>query len=315
MKFRHVSPVGKVRLWLKKTGSPVGYLQVEIYSDDNIGQPDEVLTNGASAGIPMSSVSSSYGWVDFDFDLDSRPGIEQNVLYHIVLKPSGYTYSDGVTEIIWGCDQTSPHYVDGAGKTYDGADWTTIGTATDFAFEVYTGARTGKDYSSIRNVESSVMHFTNAGTFDFSSDSKLTPTRVYDFGEIISNQIDLWLRGAGFTTPVTDTTIHTMLEPYATAGVAMWCEMTARTSGVRSGRSSNTPVGGFRDLYENLRDGLENGGEIEEALLGLGLAKISTREIGRGLTSGGIDEDERDDQLDDDTLIRVFFDREMWDNV
>jgi hypothetical protein len=95
----------------------------------------------------------------------------------------------------------------------------------------------------------------------------------------------------------------------------MYAEMTARTGGFRGERGADTPTGNYKILYESLREGLEDGGEIAEALVGLGLDKTAAAEIGRGLTSGAISQSERDTQIDDDDdLIKPLFQREQWDN-
>lgn len=307
--------VGTVRLYLRKIGAPLGYLQVSIRADDGAGLPDTPLTNGDSNGLPMASVDTSWGYVDFTYDMDGRPEMDASTTYHLVLlASSSYSYTDGTTEIAWGADQSSPHFVDGEGETYNGTIWSDISTDTDFCFQVYTGERTDISYPSIRSVAHAVKQHTNSGTIDYSADSKLSPTEVYDYADQVSDQIDLWLQGAGFETPITDTMAKRMLRPYADAGTAMWCELTSNTASFRGAQGAGTRMGAFRTLYESLQEQLREGGEIVDAFVTLGIAREDTIKSARGLTAGGVEDSDRDSWDDDDTLIKPRFTRDMWDN-
>lgn len=310
--LKQAAPVGRISLYLKKTGSPAGYLQASIYSDDGSSLPDAVVTNGASDGVTMASLSTSYGWVDFDFDMNARPELDASTSYHIVLTSSGYTYTDGTTEVIWGCDQLTPHYSSGEGETYDGMTWTDIATATDFDFKIFTGEREGADYSSISLVASFVKHLTYNGAFDYSTTCELSPTRIYDMGEQISNQIDSWFASAGFDTPITNSKALSRIRQPASAGVAMDAELTQRTAGFRGERGSDTRTGAFRTLYMQLRTSLvdDEGKEFDDVL-----DKEASGQFGRGLTAGGILVDDLEDQEDDDDLIQPKFKKAMWDNT
>lgn len=309
--LKHAAPSGRISLYLKKTGSPAGYLQAKVYSSDGSDLPSAVVANGASEGVPMSSLSTSYGWVDFDFDLDARPELNTSTSYHLVLAATGYTYTDGTTEVIWGCEQTTNFYVDGEGETYDGSAWTNISTSTDFDFGIFTGRREGADYSSIRVVESLVKHLTNSGKFDYDDECELSPTRIYDMGEQISNQIDSWFASAGFDTPITNSEVLNRIRQPASAGVAMDAELTQRTAGFRGERGSDTRTGAFRTLYMQLRAALidDEGKEFDDVL-----DKEASGQFGRGLTAGGILVDDLEDQEENEDLIQPKFKKAMWDN-
>jgi len=310
-KLRHAAPIGIVSLYLKKTGSPSGYLYIEIQNDSS-SQPSSSAI-ATSNGVDMASVSSSYGYVNFEFDMDSRGELVRNDSYHIVLRSSGYTYASGTTEVTWGCDQSTPSYINGEGETWDGSSWGNISTDTDFTFKLYTGNRSDDTYFSMKSVESLTRIYTHNGLYDYHQESVISATTVYDFGDDISNQIDAWLRGAGFSTPVTNTTARRFLKTYGNAGVAMLIEMTQRTS-LHGERGAGTPAGGFKELYEDLRDGLKGSGEMVDTLSALGIGRVSAGQLGRGLTAGSIIEDERDDYLDDEDLVHWTFQRDMWNN-
>lgn len=310
-KLRHAAPVGIAKLFLKKTGGPSGYLWCEIQSSSNDNPSGSVIAT--SNGVDMSSVSTGYSYVSFEFDLDARPELTRNDSYHLVLRASsGYSYTSGVTEITWGCDQSSPSFNLGEGETYD-SSWSNISTDTDFTFKLYSGERTDDVYFTMRSVEALTRIHTNDGQYDFGASSKLTATQVYDFGDDVSNQIDAWLSGAGFSTPVSNSSAIKMLSTYGNAGVAMHIEFSQRTA-IRGERGASTPAGTFRDQYWQLRDDLRDGGDLVDALIALGLDRASAGQMGRGLTGGGIEDSEHDDWLDDDSRTGNLFRRDMWDN-
>jgi hypothetical protein len=302
------APVGRVQLYLKTTGSPSGVLWIEIYSDDS-GNPDAMITNGKSKGVKVSSLASAYGYIDFDFYTDNRPSLTSATDYHIVLKSTGYTYTDGTTEVVWGCDQTDPAYLDGEGEVYDGS-WSNIATATDFDFKLYSRRRSV--YSELQEVEALIKHATATG--QFSSSSNITATAIMDIQEDISDEIDTWLAGAGFDTPVTSTSAINILKPYAKWGVMMGAELTQRSAGFRAQGGADTRTGAFRSLYHYLRDEIRSGGALVDSLIDAGLERSSTGSLAAGLTAGHIDEDERDDYRDDDDIIQPLFQSDMWDN-
>lgn len=311
-KLRHAAPVGIASLRLKKTGSPSGYLYCEIQNSSSDNPSGTAIATSDS--IDMSEVSTSYSYINFTFDMDARAELTKNDSYHIVLRASsGYSYVDGTTEIIWSCDQSSPSFLNGEGETYDGGSWSNISTDTDFTFKLYSGERTDDTYFNLRGIEALTRTHTNNGRFDYGEPSKLTATHVYDFGDMVCSQIDAWLRGAGFTTPITNTTAKRMLEPYGNSCVAMNVEFAQRTA-LRGERGAGTPAGTFRDQCWQLRDELKDGGELVDALIALGIDRATAGQLGRGLTAGSVEDDDHDDWLDDDTIRKPVFEKEMWDN-
>lgn len=115
--------VEKVRLWLKKVGSPSGNLTVKIQTN-NAGNPSgTTVTNGTSATVAASSLSTSLGWIEFTFS--TPPSLSASTQYHIVLETSD-SQSD-VNHVVWGSDYTSPGYASGVMKRERSAVWSNEG--------------------------------------------------------------------------------------------------------------------------------------------------------------------------------------------
>jgi hypothetical protein len=125
------SKVGRVSLWLKATGAPTDNLTVQIQTNSGGVPSGTVVTNGGSNPVAGSSVGASYGWVAFDFPVP--PQLTGGAQYHLALGRSGPV--DGANYYLWGADQSSPGYGDGAGSVYGGS-WQATSPATDHAFQV-----------------------------------------------------------------------------------------------------------------------------------------------------------------------------------
>jgi hypothetical protein len=302
--FKRDANIGRVYLHLSVTGTPGGYLQIEIQSDDSGVPSGTAIDAGASEPILVSEAES--GTLNaFHFDLDDRPAGSANTQYHIVLKSgAGYT-QDASNYVAIGGDQTTPHYTRGAGSTYDGADWTTIATDTDFTFSMYSGTNR-EVYSVIREVEALTRHLTNAGKYD--STTVPTSANVMDFEESVSAMIDGWLKGAGVQTPITSSDSQKILRNYANYCVALNCEMTQRTAGFRS-QESDTRAAAFRNMCYDLKRDTEKNGPITKTIKG------SDPSSSAGLTCGMIDVTERENRQDDDTIIQPRFEVGMFDNL
>jgi hypothetical protein len=309
-KLYRAAPIGRISLYLKKTGSPAGYLVVDLQYTSSDNPSGSVIGSCTSTPVIISTgVTGSYAWVDFDIAEAAREIISPLTSYHMVLRSSGYTYADGTTEIIWGCDQTSPIYLDGEGETYSGSVWSNLSTDTDFCFKLYS--RNRSVYTSLSEVEALTRHLTDAGKYG--TETIPSVLSVMDFEEDTCNEVDSWLEGAGFTTPLTDTTSISLIRSYANFGVAMRCELTQRTSGFSAGET-DTRAGAFRSQYYYLRDELQAGGALVDMLINVGEERSTTSALSAGLTAGHIEEDERDDYRDDDDLISPVFQTDMWDN-
>lgn len=151
------STVTKVKLWLKKTGTPGGTDTVTLaIQSDSSGVPSgSAITNGTATSVDISdTITTSYSWVIFTFS--TPPSLTAGTQYHLVL--SGAFTVNSSNYISWGIDNYDVIYPDGSMSVYDATTWTTEATF-DACFEVYTvnGAK-GDDCN---------------GLFDFSSKSML----------------------------------------------------------------------------------------------------------------------------------------------
>lgn len=122
--------VGRVNLWLKKTGAPADNLTLKIETNSGGLPSGTLVTNGVSEAVAGTTVGSSYGWVAFDFSVP--PQLVAGTQYHLVLERSGAV--DAANYYVWGADQSSPSYADGAGSVYEGS-WQATSPAVDHAFD------------------------------------------------------------------------------------------------------------------------------------------------------------------------------------
>jgi len=297
IKINRATSVGSVYVYLTPSGTPGGYLYIEIQDTSNA-----LITDGTSLGVPVTSLSA--GWNEFTFDQDARPSLSDDTQYYIAIKHSGYTYS-AANNVTWACDQSAPHYTRGVGKTYN-ASWTALAIGTDFIFRIYSGTRT-TIYSRLNEVEALMRNLTASGRF--TSATVPTVSNVMDFEDTVADMIDGWLTGAGVTAPLTDSTAKNVIRSYANHCVARECEMTQNTIGFTN-QSDRTRAGAFNILCDTLRKDLEDGGNITDALLDLE-DSISIGG-GSGLTAGMVDKDDRDDRDDDTTLIQPLFKINDW---
>lgn len=300
VKSNRTTMVGTIYVYLTPTGAPGGYVYIELQDSSHTA-----VENGISEGIPVTSLTA--GWNAFVFDRDARPVISDSTQHYIALKHSGYTYgaSDNVT---WACDQSTPHYIRGVGKTYNAA-WTVIGTGTDFIFRMYSGYRT-TIYSKLNEVESFVRNLTLDGRFTDTTSPVVSA--VMDFEDTVSDMIDGWLLGAGITAPLSDTTAQNIIRSYANHCVALECEMTQNTSGFTN-QSGRTRSGAFKIMCDTLRNDLSAGGNVADAIK----EAQDGESVGGadGLTAGMIEDSERDDRDDDTSLIQPTFKTDMWNRT
>lgn len=126
-----VDDISQVKLWLKKTGSPTGNLTVTIEADDG-GEPSGTpVTNGTSDTVAASGLSTSYGWIEFDFS--SAPSLAAGTTYWLVLQSTGDYGTDDY--VLWGIDSSSPSYPNGQIKIIQGGVW--IPSPYDACFDIY----------------------------------------------------------------------------------------------------------------------------------------------------------------------------------
>jgi len=122
----------RFEMYIKKVGSPTGNIWMEIHADG--ADPSAAAQQGSdSATIDVSTVSTSYGYVAFDFaNITLTPGVEYwGLLY------GSYT-EDVDVGIYVGIDTSSPSYSNGHSGRYGNgsAIWEDI-TTYDTLFKTY----------------------------------------------------------------------------------------------------------------------------------------------------------------------------------
>ncbi len=135
-------PVNRILLWLKKTGTPIDGVAVEIRADSG-GLPDVSgggLLSGSAVASGETDIDTSSGWVGFD--LLSPPDLSPGTQYHLVVKRTSPLGPDPDDYYQWGGDTSSPAYADGSASAYDGSSetWAATVPAADHAFVVDTAA-------------------------------------------------------------------------------------------------------------------------------------------------------------------------------
>jgi hypothetical protein len=134
-KLSATTRVVRVGLWLKKAGIPTDNLTVEIQTDTGGLPSGTAVPNGTSNAVAASALASgAFKLVTFIFAVP--PQLTGNTQYHLVLKRSGSLSASHY--YIWGADQSSPSYADGAGSVFDSgtSTWTAASPATDHVFGV-----------------------------------------------------------------------------------------------------------------------------------------------------------------------------------
>ncbi len=129
----------KIRLWLKKVGTPAGTdtITAEIQTDSSGVPSGTAVTNGTATAVDISDtttlVTTGYSWVTFTFA--TNPSLTAGTQYHLVLQ-GAFTVSD-TNYILWGVDNFDVVYLDGSSMSvYDATTWTTEPNY-DACFEVY----------------------------------------------------------------------------------------------------------------------------------------------------------------------------------
>ncbi len=125
--------ISKIRLWLKKTGSPTGNLTVKLQTDSGGNPSGTTVSNGTSATVAASSLSTSYGWIEFTFS--THPALSGGVQYHIVLETADSASNSNY--VVWGADSSSPSYASGVMKYESSSTWTA--ESKDAIFQVIAG--------------------------------------------------------------------------------------------------------------------------------------------------------------------------------
>lgn len=129
--------VTEVQLYLKKTGLPLGNLQVVIRNDVD-GRPSESLVMAFPVAA-MSSLTTSYQFITFTARDGDETILRANTKYWIHLS-GGLTYLDefdtGVTSVSWGVDSGTPSYTDGDFARAAGVRPWEVDNTTDALFRI-----------------------------------------------------------------------------------------------------------------------------------------------------------------------------------
>lgn len=175
------STVTKVKLWLKKAGTPAGTdtITLEIQTDSSGVPSGTPVSNGTSTAVDISDIlTTSYAWVTFTFAVN--PALTAGTQYHLVLT-GAFTVSD-VNYVLWGVDNYDVLYPNGSMSVYDNSTWTTD-SLFDACFEVYiTGGAKGNDGYAIWDFSSKNMLLGIYGTtlYKMDKNSSGTPDGVWD---------------------------------------------------------------------------------------------------------------------------------------
>lgn len=120
-----------VKLYLKKLGTPAGgtpKIWVTVESDSG-GNPNGAITNGTSNVIDPTTLSTSYGWIEFTFAIE--PVLATSTTYHIVLQ-GDYTV-DASNHVLWAVDTVTSG---GKMEIYD-SSWADVSTQTPATQVIY----------------------------------------------------------------------------------------------------------------------------------------------------------------------------------
>jgi len=120
-----------VRVLLRRTGGPAGTLVCQIRGDStSLPGSSALQTSNSLTSLTALPLGFESGKVEFQFS-DPRPLAAGT--YYAALVPTGYTYTDGTTEIVLGVDQSS---VTNTLYTYNGTVWAAYGTVSAGVIEV-----------------------------------------------------------------------------------------------------------------------------------------------------------------------------------
>jgi hypothetical protein len=171
-KFTAVN-TGKVQyaqVVLMRTGSPAGTIRACIYSDDGggtsvpdtqIGDDSDTITNTALTVTP--GTTEEFTWGGNEGQDGDGPNIVAGTDYWLVLKTTGYTYANGVTEVVLRTDANGAVGLNEVAK-YDsnaGTPWTSAGS--DVGADLVIGSSANFSITSDVNGDSIPNEFNIVG--------------------------------------------------------------------------------------------------------------------------------------------------------
>lgn len=133
-KVTEASPLNKIQLYVKKTGSPSNAL-VKIFNDSNGNIGSNLIASGT---LSASSVTTTYGWVDVS--LTSNAQLDTTKTYWLVVDAATSNskyYTIGAT--------TNNNYTNGSTKIGQlGGSWNTSSSnINDYYFSIFLGGMNG----------------------------------------------------------------------------------------------------------------------------------------------------------------------------
>lgn len=204
------STVVKVRLWLKKVGTPAGTdtVTLTIQTDDGGVPSGSAVTNGTSTAVDISdNLTTSYAWVTFTFS--TAPSLTAGTQYHLVLS-GAFTISSS-NYVTWGVDNYDIIYPNGSMSVYDATTWTSQ-SLYNACFEVYiTGGVKGNDCQALFdfNSKNMILGIYGVSLYKMDKNSVGTPDETWDAisgGSSWDTYTKLMLHGDGAdaSTTITD---------------------------------------------------------------------------------------------------------------
>lgn len=146
-----IEGIPRIGLWLKRVGSVSGNISVKIEPDSSGDPSGTAITNGTSANVDASALSTSFAWVEFSFAIE--PTLSASTTYWIVLQG---TYSaSGSVNVEWGIDTVASG---GLVSKFDNTSWTAVTTQTPNMYYVT------RDYSDIGSFSAMLGDGTNENT-------------------------------------------------------------------------------------------------------------------------------------------------------
>ena len=125
--------VSTVGLTLGGTGTPAGTAEAYLFSDDgeSTSVPNAQLADSeASESVTLSDIATAAGGETVTFRWSSGcPELAPSTQYWVVVKTTGYTYNNGVTELRWRTDANGATALNECAKFDANAatTWTTMG--------------------------------------------------------------------------------------------------------------------------------------------------------------------------------------------
>lgn len=133
------SQIVRADVEMKKVGTPAGTMTASVYTESQ-GRPGEIVGNASQSLNINSSLGTSYSDISFTW-ASNGPTLDANTDYFLVIKTSGYTYSNGVTEVVIGSDSDGRSEEANVMFKYDAdasTNWTSVGSGHSMTFSIYT---------------------------------------------------------------------------------------------------------------------------------------------------------------------------------